>query len=172
MLDGLPETKSKPETRESIQRKIRKWMEPIVEYGCRCILFWENDDIKIGILIREIHNAIVHGVIFSYILVHTLYPSYWLLCILWIIMGITWVHHILIGSCIFTRIEQRLIGVKTTISDYLLELFHIPLTNENTMGFTVCISTFLFITLSFELCSRTILNVSSFLPRSSLFSDS
>jgi len=148
--------------RESFQRNLRKWMEPIVEYGCRCILFWESDDKTIGMLIRTIHTAAVHGVLFLYILVHTLFPSYWLLCMLWCIIGLSWLHHILTGCCIFTRIEQRLMGVKTTISDYLLELFHIPVTNENTMGFTICMSTLLCILLSFELFSRTLLNVNSF----------
>ena len=166
------EKQQKPETRASIQRRIRKWLEPITEYNCRCILFWENDDEKIGILIREIHNTIVHATLFSYILVHTLFPSYWLLCALWVIIGLSWAHHILTGSCIFTRIEQRLMKVKTTISDYLLELFHIPVTNQNTMGFTVCMSTFLFATLSLELFSRTILNISSILPRASFFTES
>jgi len=54
-------------------------------------------------------------------------------------------------------------GVKTTISDYMLELFHIPPTNENTMGFTICMSTLLFISLSLEVCSRTMININSYL---------
>jgi hypothetical protein len=149
--------------RASIQRRIRKWLEPIVEVLCRYILFWETDDKRIGILIRAIHNAVVHATLFAYILAHTLMPSYILMIVLWCIIAGSWVHHILTGCCIFTRIEQRLMGVKTTISDYMLELFHIPPTNENTMGFTICMSTLLFISLSLEVCSRTMININSYL---------
>jgi hypothetical protein len=63
------------------------------------------------------------------------------------------------GGCVLTRIEQRLTGDNLTIVDPLLEIFNIPKTRENIMGITLLFSTICFITLSFELFTRTLLNV-------------
>jgi hypothetical protein len=87
----------------------------------------------------------------------------------WLTMSIIWIHHILTGSCILTRIEQRLINDKITLADPLLELFNIPVTKENAMAITIFISTVSCITLSFELFTRTMLNFTSFLDKYSFF---
>jgi hypothetical protein len=91
--------------------------------------------------------------------IHTLYPSYIVLGILWIITCFVWLLHIFTGGCVLTRIEQKLTGEKTTIIDPLLEIFHIPNTKETSMGITVLMSTVFMAALSFELLARTIINV-------------
>lgn len=67
--------------------------------------------------------------------------------------------HMITGGCVFTRIEQRLLEDKITIVDPLLDIFHIPKTRENIMGITLLSSTLCFVTLSFELFTRTLLNI-------------
>jgi len=152
---------------------IQKWFRTILEYWIehffRFILFWESDNKRIGILIRYIHSFSMSILFICYILAHTFIPSYWLMFGVWLTMSIIWIHHILTGSCILTRIEQRLINDKITLADPLLELFNIPVTKENAMAITIFISTVSCITLSFELFTRTMLNFTSFLDKYSFF---
>jgi hypothetical protein len=145
-----------------LQRKLRNFLEYHIEWFFRLILFWESDDKKLGILIRSIHQATIMTLFVLYVIVHTIVPSYWFLCIVWFLATIIWLHHILTGCCIFTRIEQRLIKDKLTISDPVLEIFHIPVTKENTLGITIIISTLCCVFISFELFTRSLLNLSSY----------
>jgi hypothetical protein len=148
-----------PEKARKFRKTLRNILETNIEAFFRLLLFWETDTKKLGILIRSIHQFFIIALFVCYIIVHTIVPSYWFLCIVWFIATIIWAHHILTGCCIFTRIEQRLIGDKLTISDPVLEIFHISPTKENTIGFTIIISTLCCIFLSFELFTRSLLNV-------------
>jgi hypothetical protein len=144
---------------------IQKWFRTMLEYWIehifRMLFFWESDDKRIGILIRYVHSFTISFIFISYIIAHTIIPSYWLMFSVWISIMIIWIHHILTGSCVFTRIEQRLINDKVTLADPLLQLFDIPITNKNAMTFTYFISTISVVTISLELFTRTLLNVKS-----------
>jgi len=148
--------------KRTVQQKARKVLEKWSEIVFRSIFFWENDDKRLGILIRTLHQYFITFVVLCYILVHTVLPSYIFMFLIWIIIGCLAFVQLLTGCCIWTRIEQRLIGDKITLSDYLLELFHIPITKENTIGVTLMYSTSCFIFLSFELFTRTLLNITEF----------
>jgi hypothetical protein len=142
-------------------RHFRKQFQSILEMVLRWIFFWETDDKRLGRLIYILHQSSVMFTIVCYMVIHTLYPSYILLGIIWAITSIVWLLHIFTGGCVLTRIEQQLTGEKNTIIDPLLEIFHIPNTKETSMGITVLMSTVFMAALSFELFARTIINVKS-----------
>jgi hypothetical protein len=140
-------------------RHFRKQFQSVLEMVLRWIFFWETDDKRLGHLIYFLHQSSVMFTVVCYMVIHTLYPSYILLGIIWAITSIVWLLHIFTGGCVLTRIEQKLTGEKNTIIDPLLEIFHIPNTKETSMGITVLMSTVFMAALSFELLARTIINV-------------
>lgn len=142
-------------------RQFRKQFQSFLEMVLRWIFFWETDDKRLGRLIYLLHQSSVMFSIVCYMVIHTLYPSYIVLGILWIITCFVWLLHIFTGGCVLTRIEQKLTEEKITIIDPILEIFHIPVTKETTMGVTVLMSTVFMSALSFELLARTIINVKS-----------
>ncbi len=142
-------------------QKFRKHVEKAIETCLRWIFFWESDDKRIGLLIRVLHQYSIMGIVIIYVLVHTFFPSYFLMVGLWLVIGCIWSMHMITGGCVITRIEQRLLEDKITIVDPLLDIFNIPKTRENIMGITLLSSTLCFVTLSFELFTRTLLNIKS-----------
>lgn len=142
-------------------RHFRKQFQSVLEMVLRWIFFWETDDKRLGRLIYFLHQTSVMFTVVCYMVIHTLYPSYILLGIIWAITCFVWLLHIFTGGCVLTRIEQKLTGEKNTIIDPLLEIFHIPTTKETSMGITVLMSTVFMAALSFELLARTIINVKS-----------
>jgi hypothetical protein len=99
----------------------------------------------------------------SIILVHTIIPSYILLCIVYLFCFLIWIQHITTGGCISSKLEQRLIGDNNSFVDPILEVFNIPITPQTTSGIVVMGSTLVMFMLSLELCARTILTFNSYL---------
>jgi hypothetical protein len=147
-------SQSKPE-QSWFHTFLEVWFERIV----RWIFFWESDDKKLGVLLRFLHHSIVYCMGILYVLNHTIIPSYLLFCGLYICFFIIWVHHILTGGCLSSKVEQRLIGDSKSFVDPILEAFHIPITEKSTIGVVILGSTLVMGMLTFELTSRTILNI-------------
>jgi hypothetical protein len=145
-------------------KKIRRKIQSSLESFLRYIFFWESDDKQIGKFIRVLHQYFIMAIAVSYFIIHTLLPSYWLLLLIWCLICIIWIFHISLGGCVLTRIEQKLTGEKITIIDPLLELFHIPVNKETTMGITLLTSSTCFIFITFELMARTLLNIRDWIP--------
>lgn len=131
-------------------------IERVVEYGLRKIIFWENDDKRIGIIIRFFHNAFFYIMGLIYIINHTIMPSFILFILFYFIYLIIWLQHIICGDCIIHHIEHRLIGDKKGIISPFMELFNIN-SDEYNSKILVMSSTLVFGMLTFELISRTIL---------------
>jgi hypothetical protein len=142
-----------------IQEKILEYFELLV----RNILFWEDDSIRIGKIIRFLHHMVMYSLLISLILVHTVLPSYFLLCCFYMCCFSIWLHHIISGGCISSKLEQKLIGDTSSFVDPFLDLFHIPITKESTVGITIMGSTLIMTMLSLELVCRTILHLKSYL---------
>jgi hypothetical protein len=147
----------------NISRKvwIHQFLERWTEKGLRSLFFWESDDKKLGGLIRFFHRGIIYLLIMYGIMVHTVFPSYLLLIGLYISLLLIWIQHIICGGCIVSKIEQKLIGDSSSFVDPILDLFNIPITPESSIGVNIMISTLLVIFITFELFSRTVLNVKS-----------
>lgn len=131
-------------------------IERVVEYGLRKIIFWENDDKRIGIIIRFFHNAFFYLMGLIYIINHTIMPSFILFIIFYFLYLIIWLQHIICGDCIIHHIEHRLIGDKKGIISPFMELFNIN-SDEYNSKILVMSSTVVFGMLTFELISRAVL---------------
>jgi hypothetical protein len=142
---------------------FQEYLILILEPFLMKIFFWESDPIRIGKLIRVLHTNITYLLFFSIIAVHTIIPSYFLLVILYLIWFCVWAHHVLTGGCIISKIEQRLIGDKTSFIDPILEVFNIPVTPQTTTGAIVMGSTLILFMMTLELSVRTVLTLNSYL---------
>ena len=135
----------------------------IFELITKKIFFWETDPVRIGKLIRFTHHSIVYIIGISIIIVHTVLPSYFLLCLVYLVCLLIWIQHITTGGCISSKLEQRLIGDNTSFIDPILEVFNIPITPQTTSGIVVMGSTLMIFMMSLELCARTVLTIKSYL---------
>jgi len=129
-------------------------IERAVEYVLRKLIFWENDDKRIGIIIRFFHNAFFYIMGCIYIINHTIMPSYFIFVIFYIIFFIIWVQHIICGDCVIHHIEHRLIGDKKGVLSPFMELFNIN-SDEYNSKILVMSSTLVVGMLTFELIART-----------------
>ena len=127
------------------------------------LFFWESDPVRIGKIIRFLHHLIIYCTLLLYIAAHTIVPSYFLLFGLYIWIGLLWIYNILSGGCILSKLEQSLIGDTTSFVDPILEAFHMPITPETTSGVVIMGSTLVMVMLSFELSTRTIMGLRSYL---------
>jgi hypothetical protein len=142
---------------------FQDYLLDILEPFCKKLFFWESDPVRIGKLIRFTHHSIVYTIGISIIVVHTIMPSYFLLCILYLACLLIWIQHITTGGCISSKLEQRLIGDKNSFIDPILEVFNIPITPQTTSGIVVMGSTLVIFMMSLELCARTVLTLNSYL---------
>lgn len=127
------------------------------------LFFWETDRNRIGKIIRFVHHFTMYSLILLYVAVHTIFPSYIILCLLYLWTSFVWGHQVLTGGCIVSKLEQRLIGDSSSFIDPIMELFHIPVTPESTAGVVIMVSTTVMIMMSFELSARTIMTLRSYL---------
>jgi len=141
---------------------FQEYLLNILEPFFKNLFFWETDPVRIGKLIRFIHHFIVYVIGILIILSHTLIPSYFLLCLVYIMCILVWIQHITTGGCISSKLEQKLIGDNSSFIDPILEIFNIPITPQTTSGIVVMGSTLLIFMLSLELCARTVLNIKSY----------
>ena len=151
--------------KSSTLKTVRKKIQDVLELALRYTLFWETDDKRLGSILKVGHQYLVSTIVICYVLVHTLVPSYWFMVAVWLCVVITFLQHILLGGCVLTRLEHKLTGEKTTIVDPILDLFQIPITPKSQMGITILFSTISSVFLSFELFTRTLLNIKDWLPK-------
>jgi hypothetical protein len=136
-------------------------IQDATEHILRYVIFWESDDVKIGMIIQIIHHSFIYGMILWYFYVHTFSTSYVQLVLLTSIWFLVWLQHLCCEACLFFNIEQKLIGSHTTIVDHILHLFNIPASDEIRNGIFFIISSLIMCMLSCEVLSRTIINIKS-----------
>ena len=141
----------------------QEYLLNIIEPLFKKLFFWETDPIRIGKLIRLLHTNSMYILFFSIIAVHTIIPSYFLLLIIYIIYFFVWVHHILTGGCIISKLEQRLIGDSDSFIDPILEVFNIPITPQTTSGAVIMGSSIILFMMTLEISARTIMTLNSYL---------
>jgi hypothetical protein len=151
-------------TQKTEKHWLHSLMESSTETALRWIFFWERDDKTLGKFVRFLHHGVIYFALIMYIIIHTLHPSYLLLCLFWVFALTVWVQHVVTGGCIFSKIEQKLIGDSNSFVDPILAAFHMPITPETTTGIVTMGSSCVMVLLTFELMCRTILNVKAWLP--------
>lgn len=160
---GLTKGLTKELTKKSVMNTLPEIIEDKLEKILRLVFFWEKDDKRIGTLIRFFHHSIIYSCAIIYIMLHIFVPSYFIFLLYYCFMGLMWVHHIIIGDCIFSRIENRLIGDKNSIWDPFLYIFNISITPESTGGFFLLASSSTMFVLTCELIGKTIAIIKRFI---------
>ena len=143
--------------------KIQEYLVNVLETMFKKLFFWEDDSVRIGKMIRFVHHFLFYSLIILYIISHTVIPSYFLLCVLYVWFVLIWIHHIITGGCIISKVEQKLIGDSVSFIDPIMESFHIPITPESSSGIIIMGSTMLVGMLTLELFSRTLLTLKTYI---------
>lgn len=141
-----------PSEIKTITDSIQDGIETII----RCLIFWESDDKKIGLIIQLIHHAFIYGMILWYFYLHTFSDSYLSYVLFCAVFFFIWIQHICCGSCLFFNIEQKLIGNHPDIIDNIFHIFHIPSSEEGNNSILLLTSSLIMVMLISELVSRTI----------------
>ncbi len=156
------EIKNKDKSINEEQPTVIGIVESMVEYVLRKLIFWEKNDKRVGTIIRFFHNLFFYVMSIIYIINHTIFPSYVLFVVFYVIYFIMWLQHIICGDCVVHHIENRLIGDKKNILSPIMELFNINSDEYNSKIF-VMMSTLVMGIFTFELITRTIFLFKSWL---------
>ena len=131
-----------------IQTTLQQCKESIV----RSILFWEDDDKKLGLIVRIAHHSFLYSMILWYFYVHLFSPSLFSLILFFIIFVIAWFIYLFYYSFDLDDIEQKWTGTDDSLFSNLLEICHIPVTQSN--GVIVLSTTIILLMLTFEITSH------------------
>jgi hypothetical protein len=161
-IEELEEPEKIKEPEEPERQKeytLTEAIQDATEHILRCIIFWESEDKKIGIIIQMMHHALVYGIVLWYFYVHIFSTSYVQLVLLTLCWFLIWMQHLCCGACLLFNIECKLIGDHTSILDNVFHLFNISKSDDVKNGILFMISSLIMCMLSCEVLSRTIIGV-------------
>jgi hypothetical protein len=127
-----------------------EWSEWVVHK----VLFWEEDPVRKGKLVRYIHDFLSNTMIVLIVISHTLYPAFWLQSIVLFICVIVWLQHLVCNGCVISKVEQKLIGDTRSFAAPFLEVFHIEPTKELGSAMIIMGSTLVVFFLGLEWIAR------------------
>ena len=102
-----------------------------------------------------IHIVCISLLVGAIILSHTVYPMFWLQCLVFVVAVLIWLQHIVLQICICTFVEQQLSTKTPVIVDGILELFGMEVTNKNRLGVTFLFGSLTVSFLGLELFARS-----------------
>ena len=124
------------------------------EWAVHKVLFWEDDPVRKGKLVRYIHDFLSNTMIVLIVISHTLYPAFWLQTIVLFICVIVWLQHLVCNGCVISKVEQKLIGDTRSFAAPFLEVFHIEPTKELGSAMIIMGSTLVVFFLGLEWIAR------------------
>jgi len=124
------------------------------EWAVHKVLFWEEDQVRKGKLVRYIHDFLSNTMIVLIVISHTLYPAFWLQSIVLFICVIVWLQHLVCNGCVISKVEQKLIGDTRSFAAPFLEVFHIEPTKELGSAMIIMGSTLVVFFLGLEWIAR------------------
>ena len=124
------------------------------EWAVHKALFWEEDPVRKGKIVRYIHDFMSNALIILIVISHTLYPAFWLQTVVLFITVIVWLQHIACNGCIVSKVEQKLIGDTRSFATPILEVYHIEPTKELTNALVILGSSVSVFFLSLEWLAR------------------
>jgi hypothetical protein len=127
-----------------------EWTEWVVH----TILFWEEDPVRKGKILRYIHDFMSNALIVLIVISHTLYPAFWLQTVILCICILVWLQHLACNGCIVSKVEQKLIGDTRSFATPILEVYHIEPTKELTSALVILGSSVSVFFLSLEWFAR------------------
>jgi hypothetical protein len=137
------------------QIQLIKIVEDKVEKIIRRLLYWENDDKRIGIIIRRFHHFIIYSGITCYFMIHTVIPSYFIFLVLYLFWVLVWLQHLLLGGCVIGNIENTLIGDTSGFITPIFNMLNINVSLKLMDNIILLISTLIISVLSYEFVIRT-----------------
>jgi hypothetical protein len=124
------------------------------EWAVHKVLFWEEDPVRKGKLVRYIHDFLSNTMIILIVFSHTLYPAFWLQTIVLCICVVVWLQHLVCNGCVISKVEQKLIGDTRSFAAPFLEVFHIEPTKELGSAMIIMGSTLVVFFLGLEWIAR------------------
>ena len=93
----------------TIETKIINHMDSYIRRSIRFLYGWLSTDGEVlGYILGVIHVIIGVTLPFMVVVSHTIYPAFWLQCIVFSILLIVWLHHIFLRVCIIIVSERNL----------------------------------------------------------------
>ena len=131
---------------------IQTTLQQCKESATRSFLFWEDDDKKIGLIIRILHHSFFYSMMIWYFYIHLFSPSLFSLILFYIIFLAAWFIYLFSYAFDLDDMEQKWTGQSDSLFSNLLEIFHIPIAQSN--GVIVLSTTIILIMLTFEITSH------------------
>jgi hypothetical protein len=107
------------------------------EWCVHKVMFWEEDPIRKGKILRYIHNFLSNTLIILIVISHTLYPAFWLQTLILFACVLVWLQHLACNGCVISKVEQKLIGDHESFVTPILEAFHLEPTPELATVFVI-----------------------------------
>jgi hypothetical protein len=131
------------------QKGFRRVVEPIVENVLRTLFFWTRNDQEFGNAVVILHKSLLYLFIVAVIIINVVPVPHTLIIFMLILSFAILIQHLVLGVCVLSTIEKRVLGAPYPLMEPILELFKIPVSVESLKGVTVLILSM--ITLSFLL---------------------
>jgi amino acid transporter len=136
-----------------------------VEWMLHKAMFWETDNGRKGRILRAVHHCMSYGILTLILVSHTIYPALWFQTMIMIAVGLTWIQHMILRGCVFTRVEQRLLGDQSNFWDPYIELMGIKPSTEVNTAVLITVSTVAFAFMGLEWIANMIRLTRDFLKR-------
>jgi hypothetical protein len=111
------------------------------EWATHKVLFWEDDDVQKGRILRFVHYCSGYALVFLVAFSHLIYPAFWLQTITLFLVTAVWIQHIVFNGCISSKVEQKLIGDSASFVDPVIQLFRLEPTKELSIFTLILITT-------------------------------
>ena len=112
-----------------------------VEWMLHKVMFWETDNGRKGRILRAIHHLMSYAMLTLIVVAHTLYPALWFQTLLVVAVGVVWIQHMVLRGCVFTRVEQRLLGDTDSFWDPYVEFMGIRPSQDVNTAVLITVST-------------------------------
>jgi hypothetical protein len=126
------------------------------EWTVHRVFFWESDNAKKGRILRELHHAVMYGLLALLIISHTVYRALWLQTFVLLCCALIWLQHVLTRGCLSSKVEQRLIGDESSFVDPFLDIVGIEANEASKQGIVILGSTAVTAILFLEWMSRVL----------------
>ncbi len=139
---------------DSVLRQIRNTVEHTLEHIFRTIFFWAPTDHALGLWISYVHIAMVATIGIFVLTYRISRPPLWMIMIVLAFLLLLFIQHVLLRTCILSRIERRLMGEGGWFINAALRLFGVTPTRESVIGATVLSSGFCLVILISEVAGQ------------------
>jgi hypothetical protein len=139
---------------DTVLRNLRNTVEHSLEQFFRTIFFWAPTDHDLGLWSSYVHIAMV-VIIGTFVLTYRIFrPPFWMIMIVLAFLVLLFIQHVLLRTCILSRIERRLMGEGGWFINAALRLFGVTPTRESVIGATILSSGFCLVILISEVAGQ------------------